>query len=273
MQLNIMFKKVVVSASIALILWAGVAIFAIDHSEAAQLPVAKQVATGQAAFKDPIILVYHSVEPKNNKRETKMQKHYHIYPEKFRSQMQYLKDNGYVPIPMKMYLRYLTHGGEIPNKSVVITFDDGWKNQYEYAFPILKEFGYTATFYIVSGAVGTHSYVTWDQIREMRDAGMDIQSHTKTHANLAKISPEKALAELKESRALIESKIDRSVTMVAYPYYGNNDAVQKLVAEAGYTSARAGWTRTKNSKDVMFTLKSQEAVNASNPFASVPDSN
>ena len=185
--------------------------------------------------------------------------------------MEYLRDNGYVPIPMKMYLRYLNQGISIPNKSVVITFDDGWKNQYQYAFPILKEFGYTATFYIVSGAAGTPSYVTWDQVRELRDAGMDIQSHTKTHANLVKVLPEKALQELIDSRTVIERQVGRPVIMLAYPYYANNESVHQLVAQAGYTAARAGWTKARNSKETLLMLKSQEAVNAANPFSSVPD--
>lgn len=227
--------------------------------------------TKQAIQKEPVILVYHSVEPKTDKQQSKLQKHYHIYPEKFRAQMEYLRDNGYVPIPMKMYLRYLNHGIAIPDKSVVITFDDGWKNQYQYAFPILKEFGYTATFYIVSGAAGTPSYVTWDQVRELRDAGMDIQSHTKTHANLVKVLPEKALQELIDSRTVIERQVGRPVIMLAYPYYANNESVHQLVAQAGYTAARAGWTKARNSKETLLTLKSQEAVNAANPFSSVPD--
>lgn len=248
---------------VAVVLAVGALVPAVGYAESAKSPTKKE----------PVILVYHSVEPEANKQEGKMQKHYHIYPEKFRAQMRYLYDNGYIPIPMKVYLQYLTRGIAVPDKSVVITFDDGWKNQYEYAYPILKEFGYTATFYLISKSVGSKSYVTWDEVKEMRDAGMDIQSHTKTHANLTKVSAEKALEELKDSRTTIENKIGRPVTMVAYPYYGHNDAVHKLVEEAGYTSARAGWTRTKNSKEVLFTLQSQEAVNATNPFVSNPDKN
>lgn len=266
MQVTHTHKKVAISmvgCFAAVVLAVGALVPLVGYAESAKSPVKKE----------PIILVYHSVEPKTDKKEGKMQKHYHIYPEKFRAQMQYLKDNGYVPIPMKMYLRHLTKGTEVPNKSVVITFDDGWKNQYEYAYPILKEFGYTATFYLISKSVGSKSYVTWDEVKEMRDAGMDIQSHTKTHANLTKIPADKALEELKDSRITIESKIGRPVTMLAYPYYGHNDTVHKLVEEAGYTSARAGWTRTKNSKEVLLTLQSQEAVNATNPFVSNPDKN
>jgi peptidoglycan/xylan/chitin deacetylase (PgdA/CDA1 family) len=150
-------------------------------------------------------------------------------------------------------------------------FDDGWKNQYEYAYPILKEFGYTATFYITSSAVNGKSYMTWDQVKELDKAGMDIQSHTVTHANLTKVDEQKAKEELINSKKTLEEKLGHTISMLAYPYYGNNAAVQKLVAGAGYTSARAGWTKTGNTKETLFALKSQEAVNSTNPFSSKAD--
>lgn len=232
---------------------------------------AANAASRDSAVKEPVILVYHSVEPKTDKKQTRLQKQYHVFPETFRAQMQYLKDNGYVPIPMKMYQRYLEQGIEIPKKSVVLTFDDGWKNQYQYAYPILKEFGYPATFYIITSAVGGVSYVTWDEIKEMMQSGMDIQSHTKTHANLAKVDPKKALEELVDSKKVLEEKLGRKITMVAYPYYSQNEAVHALVEQAGYKLARGGWAKAKNSTDTRFMLKSQESVNSKNPFSSKAD--
>lgn len=234
--------------------------------------VAQEVAPEVPERKEPIILVYHSVEPKTDKPETAMQKQYHVYPEVFRAQMEYLKNNGYAPIPMKVYLDYLNRGIEIPPKSVVITFDDGWKNQMMYAVPILKEFGYTATFYIVTGSVGVRAYVTWDEIEELKKLGMDIQSHTHSHAHLTKIPEEKALEELRRSKKILEEKIQRPVRMIAYPYYQYNPRVQELVREAGYTAARAGWRKEKNSKETLLVLKSQEVVNAKNPFSTKADS-
>jgi peptidoglycan/xylan/chitin deacetylase (PgdA/CDA1 family) len=223
------------------------------------------ITTGATATttvrKEPVILVYHSIEPKSEKKESKMQEHYHIYPENFRAQMQYLKDNGYTPIPMKVYLDHLKHDTEIPKKAVVLTFDDGWKNQYDYAYPILKEFGYTGTFYIIAKSVGAKSYVSWDNIKEMKQAGMDIQSHTNTHANLTKVDIEKIKEELMVSKKTIEEKIGYPVTMLAYPYYGMSKQARDLVASAG-------WAKYKNSKEVMFALTSQEAVNNKNPFSS-----
>ncbi|MEI8223996.1 MAG: polysaccharide deacetylase family protein [bacterium] len=233
-------------------------------------PVVKKVQEAPVP-KGATILVYHTVEPKTDKKEGVMQKHYHILPENFRAQMRYLKDNGYAVIPMKIYLDHINKGTEIPKKSVVLTFDDGWKNQYDYAYPILKEFGYTATFYIITGSTDGKTYMSWDNIRELDKAGMDIESHTVTHTNLAKADEKKIADELTRSKKTLEEKLGHSISMLAYPYYGNNPVVQKLVAEAGYTSARAGWTKLGNTKDTLFMLKSQEAVNSTNPFLSKAD--
>lgn len=216
------------------------------------------------------ILVYHTVEPKHNKKEGKMAKIYHIFPENFKAQMQYLKDNGYAPIPMKVYLDHIKWGTEIPAKSVVLTFDDGWRNQYDHAYPILKEFGYPATFYIITKSIGG-SYMSWDQLRELDKAGMNIESHTETHANLTKVDEQKVRQELAGSKKTLEEKLGHAISMVAYPYYGNSPAVQKIVTEVGYKAARAGWTKSKNNQDTLFMLKSQEAVNNKNPFSSKID--
>ena len=243
---------------------------AITIKKIAKKPITKkaQVVIAPAGA---TILVYHTVEPKTDKKEGIMQKHYHIFPENFRAQMRYLKDNGYAVIPMKVYLDHLNKGTEIPKKSVVLTFDDGWKNQYEFAVPILKEFGYTATFYIITGSTDGKTYMSWENIKELDKAGMDIESHTVTHANLTKVDEVKAREELENSKKTLEEKLGHSISMLAYPYYGNNAAVQKLVADAGYTSARAGWTKLGNTKETLFMLKSQEAVNSTNPFASKAD--
>lgn len=264
-------KKLLITLGVLLVIGVAVPVFASTPSKkGVSKPLVKKAQVVAAPI-GATILVYHTVEPKTDKKEGVMQKHYHILPENFRAQMQYLKDNGYAVIPMKVYLDSITKGTEIPKKSVVLTFDDGWKNQYEYAYPILKEFGYTATFYIISGTVGSKPYMSWDNIKELDKAGMDIQSHTATHANLTKVSEQKVTEELTRSKKTLEEKLGHGISMLAYPYYGNNAVVQKLVAQAGYTSARAGWTKLGNTKDTLFMLKSQESVNSKNPFSSKAD--
>jgi peptidoglycan/xylan/chitin deacetylase (PgdA/CDA1 family) len=236
-------------------------------------PAVSQRTQAKDSQKIPVqipILVYHSVEPATTKKEGVMQKHYHIFPENFEKQMQYLKDQGYSPIPFQEAIRYYQQGGNLPTKPVVITFDDGWKNQYDYAYPILKKFGYPATFFIITKSRGG-VYMTWDEIRELDRAGMDIESHTETHANLTKVDEKKITEELGGSKKILEKELGHPIQSIAYPYYGNNPVAQRLVEQAGYRAARAGWTGKKNSKETLMQLTSQEAVNNANPFSSKAD--
>jgi peptidoglycan/xylan/chitin deacetylase (PgdA/CDA1 family) len=200
-----------------------------------------------------------------------MQKQYHVFPENFEAQMQYLKDNGYTPISLATLDDHLINGTAIPNKSVVLTFDDGWKNQYEYAYPILKKFKFTGTFFIITGIVGKGGgYMTWDQIKDLQANGFDIESHSVTHPFLAKIKDSKKLEqELVDSKKTLEIKLGVPVTAIAYPYYNYNAIVEAAVKKAGYTAARAGWVKGINSKDSIYYLKSQESVNNQNPFSSI----
>lgn len=221
----------------------------------------------QVSGQSVTILTYHSVEPKTDKKEGAMQKHYHIYPENFEAQMQYLKDNNYHPITMRQLTDSYKNGTGLPEKSVVLTFDDGWKNQYTYAFPILKKFGYPATFFIITKVRGG-TYMTWDEIREMDQAGMDIESHSETHPKLTKISADKALQEIAGSKKTLETELGHAIDSIAYPYYDHNAAVMKIVEDAGYGAARAGWGKLKNGQENRFALVSQEVVNNKNPFSS-----
>ncbi len=118
---------------------------------------------------------------------------------------------------------------------VAISFDDGDRGQYERAFPALCARGMTATFFITTAWVGTDGYVTWDQLREMKDAGMSIQSHTHTHPSLSELSADRLAAELWRSKAELDSALDQDTDEIALP--GGDPprpSLRGLVYEAGY---------------------------------------
>lgn len=244
--------------------------------QAVPVPVQEEASASSTAAVPAVsgqsvtILTYHSVEPKTDKKEGAMQRHYHIYPENFEAQMQYLKDNGYHPVTMKQLTDSYRNGTGLPSKAVVLTFDDGWKNQYTYAYPILRKFGYSATFFIITKVRGG-SYMTWDEIREMDRAGMDIGSHSETHPKLSRIPADKARQEVSGSKKSLESELGHPVESIAYPYYDHDAAVMKMVEDAGYAAARAGWSKEKNGASNLFSLNSQEAVNNGNPFSAKAD--
>ena len=128
---------------------------------------------------------------------------------------------------------------------LAISFDDGDAGQYERAFPALVARGMTATFFIVTGWVGRPAYVTWNQLREMRDAGMSIQSHTHTHAPLTELSPERVAEELRRSREEIDRELDQQTDTIAFPGgFFPSGAYREQVRDAGYrVMATSNWGR------------------------------
>ncbi|MHC9416870.1 polysaccharide deacetylase family protein, partial [Clostridium perfringens] len=98
-----------------------------------------------------------------------------VNPEKFKEQLQNLKDNNYTPITLDELYEYLRNNKPIPEKSVVITLDDGYKGNYEYAYPLLKEFKFTATIFVISNYVGAQDFMTADQLKEMSNNGIEIE--------------------------------------------------------------------------------------------------
>ncbi len=215
------------------------------------------------------ILVYHSFGPQVLKKEDKMQLHYRVTTGAFDAQMKYLADNHYTPITFNAYVDYLKNGTPIPEKAIVLTFDDGWKTQYTYALPILQKYHFTGTFFIISSYPGYGAYMSWDQIIAIDHDGMEIGSHTVHHLNLTKVTPSQVISEVVDSKKTLESRLSHVVTTFAYPEYGQNIAAQKALADAGYVGARAGWAKFKNSALHIFELTSQEVVNNPNPFLTV----
>ena len=227
-----------------------------------------QEVSGTGKPEDAIILVYHSIEPATTKKETKMQKHYHILPENFEKQLVYLRDNGYTVISFPALVNAIKNGTGIPKKSVVLTFDDGWKNQYDYAFPLLKKYHMVGTFFIYPAVIGHGSFMAWKDVLDLDAQGMDVESHSFTHPMLPKITDAKILAhEIADSKKVLEEKLGHSISILAYPYYMYNQKVEDAVSAAGYAAARAGWVKTKNIPGTLFAMKSQEAVNNPNPFS------
>ena len=132
------------------------------------------------------ILMYHGVQPDAPTT-------YSITPELFSQQMQYLHDNNYTVITFRDMIDFLGNETKLPQKSVVLTFDDGLKSQYDYAYPILLQFGYTATFAIITDMPKTNNsdYMNVSNIQEMYANGMDFQSHSVTHVDFTKLSSDR----------------------------------------------------------------------------------
>lgn len=159
-------------------------------------------------------------------------------PEKFDYHLSYFRDNGYNVLSMDELVEGVRSKKEFSKNSVVITFDDGYEDNYTYALPILKKYGYEAVFFIPSEEVGQKGYLSWPQIREMIDSGMDIGGHAKYVDSYLpeKTSPE-LYKEIKESKSKLESNLNYSVDHFAYPIGGFNEQIKNITEESGFISA------------------------------------
>jgi peptidoglycan/xylan/chitin deacetylase (PgdA/CDA1 family) len=187
------------------------------------------------------VLCYHIVEAPAAPR---MQ----IDRETFRQHLQYLEMTGYNVVPLRHVYEFVTGKRKsLPKNAVVITIDDGWRSTYTEAYPELKKRKFPFTVFIYPNIIGkTSNALTWEQIKEMSDAGVDIQSHALTHPFLTRrkhrsMSEEKYAAwlsrELAESRRILEQQAGKRVQFLAYPYGDYDDTVARAAEKAGYTAA------------------------------------
>src|SRR5438874_6914644 len=204
----------------------------------------KKVAVDQTA--QTIVFGYHRFVNQVHRPDTE------ITPQAFEQQMLELKNRGITVISMQDFLAWKRGEKNIPPHCAIITFDDGWKSQYDVAWPIMKKFGYPFTLFIYTegvrgGHFGGGEAVTWEQLAEMRDAGVDIQAHSETHQDLRrpydkvakkKLSPpeyEQWLQnEVGRCKETLEQRLGIKVNCFAVPYGFYNQHIQEIATRAGY---------------------------------------
>ena len=187
------------------------------------------------------ILYYHSVKLENG-NELRMP------PEQFEAQMDYLQDKGFHSVSLEQLYQALYKGGTLPAKPVVITFDDGYVDNYTTAYPILTKHGFTATVFMVTSYINGEAFMSWPQLKELVANGWEIEGHTTTHPYLTKIDSSTVLSELRTSKELLEKELGQPVNFLAYPNGDLNAKVVQVVKDTGYlmavTTAR-GWADDK----------------------------
>jgi peptidoglycan/xylan/chitin deacetylase (PgdA/CDA1 family) len=183
------------------------------------------------------VLVYHRVIPK-------VSSIYDYTPEQLEEHLKYLRDHGYTPITALQMVDLMDNPEQFPPKPVVLTFDDGHKSHYANVYPLLLKYGFKGTFFIYSNIIAAKSekLLTWDELREMRQNGMDIQSHTKSHPFLTRMFKneteaayqKRLIREIQGSKQVIEAQLEQKVELLAYPYGWFNQAIENLAVQAGY---------------------------------------
>ncbi|GHO92153.1 hypothetical protein KSF_022010 [Reticulibacter mediterranei] len=194
------------------------------------------------------ILMYHSI----SQFAAAKFRPFAVSPTAFAEQMSYLHEQGYTPVTATHYIEARTVGGtKLPERPVVITFDDGFADFYTDALPVLQQYGFTATLYVTTAFVGetsrwlrkegeaTRPMLTWQQLAEVVQAGIECGGHTHTHPQLDTLSKAAAQHEITHCKKVLEQHLGHEINSFAYPFGYYTALVRQLVAKAGYSSACA----------------------------------
>ena len=187
------------------------------------------------------ILTYHSIDESGSVISTA--------PEVFRRQMKFLSETGYNVVSLDKLVNSLIDEKPSLSKTVALTFDDGFQNFYSTAFPVLEQYGFNATVFLVTDYCGKYNdwagnppnlprsaMLSWNEVKELNKCGIEFGSHTRTHPDLTEISIAEAEREMVESKAVIEDSLGCEVKTFAYPYGKFNPSVKK-VAENNFQAA------------------------------------
>lgn len=200
-----------------------------------------------------------------------------VSPKTFEDQLRWLKENYYQSVSMDYLLGAYKLKG---TKPIILTFDDGYQDAYDQAFPLLVKYGFQATFYVIVDKVGTGGYLTWNEILKMSEAGMNFGSHTLSHPDLRNLSEDLLMKELRESKGILEEKLSGGggggdgasaggvlyggsdgasawslhVTNFCYPSGKYNSKAIEVLKKLGYKTAVTTHSGIANEKTDIFEL-------------------
>jgi len=201
------------------------------------------------------ILMYHGVDSQPSV--------INFPPDRFRWQIKWLYTHGYKSIPLSELNRCMITGQDLPERSVVLTFDDGYQSLYTEVFPILQQYSFSATIFLVAGFCNKDNYwpgqpsmiprmklLTWEQIGEMSRFGIEFGSHTVNHPRLDHLPANALHDEIVLPKEILESRLGIPVTVFAYPYGRYTDLVKDMVRSSyeAACSTRIGLVKTNSDR-------------------------
>ncbi len=220
----------------------------VNHIHAAPALIPTVTSTPIITVEVPI-LMYHDVSRMGGNG-------INISTQVFSAQMDYLQKNGYTSVSLDQIAAALRGQATLPPKPVALTFDDGWAHVYTNAVPVLQSHGFRATFFVLAGYSNGHSptFLSWEQIKSLRAAGMWIGVHSFTHPVLSRLNAAGLRREIVDAKTEIEKNGGGPVTVFAYPYGALSPRVVQAVQDAGYVAAVAISPRIQQRSDQIYRL-------------------
>ena len=174
-----------------------------------------------------------------------------VTPANLEAQLAWLRSNGYESITLTDLVYHLTLGWPLPEKPVILTFDDGYRDNYTYAFPLLKRYGYVGTFFLITCLIdnGDPAYLSWDMVREMHQAGMDFQPHGCRHYDLRGKDVDFLVYEIVGAKEAVEARTGETARFFSYPAGGYDRQTVAVLRSAYFWGAvvtQQGATHTSN---------------------------
>ena len=208
-----------------------------------------------------MILMYHHVAPAEFVPETPAENEgweFTVSPQGFERHLLELQRRGYRFVTMADIVDDIQKRGVEDSKTVAVTFDDGWADNYQFSLPVLKRLSMTATFFVTSAHLRDGSQdekkMGLAQLVELLDAGMSIGGHTRTHLDLTKVSPDQAREEIAGCKEDLQRALGVDVRFFAYPGGAFNRDVARFAQEAGYTAASSILGPALNDTSSLFWL-------------------
>jgi peptidoglycan/xylan/chitin deacetylase (PgdA/CDA1 family) len=183
------------------------------------------------------VLMYHSVGAEKNNDAV-------ISRERFSEQMAFLHREQYNPITLDELYAYLAEKRPLPSKPIVLTFDDGYRDTYEIVYPILKQYGFRSTLFMIVSEIDQR--LTLQELREMKAAGMEIASHSYTHRDLGSLTPQEQADEIAKSKEILDRLLNQNTRHFCFPNGSYNQETLRLLREKGFKTGVTidpGWVK------------------------------
>ncbi len=180
---------------------------------------------------------------------------YNVPPAEFSAQLDYLQENGYTTITLKDYARARRFGETLPDKPIILTFDDGYADNYDEMLPILEAHGMKAVVFVITNDIGKSGYLSMWQLKDMQKRGVEIGSHTADHLPLVTLSDEFLINQICLSKIFLEWSGIEPVASLSYPNGVYNSQIIEMLAQENYLAAVTGEAGLNTLETDPFKLK------------------